>query len=71
MKTKFNILCGLMVLAIIGAMTTIGGAIGKEDVDDAYAAAAAAQKDWEKTTIPQRVELFENLLGTVFCLTVF
>ena len=34
MKTKFNILCGLMVLAIIGAMTTIGGAIGKEDVDD-------------------------------------
>lgn len=34
MKTKFNILCVLMVLAIIGAMTTIGGAIGKEDVDD-------------------------------------
>ena len=34
MKTKFNILCCLMVLAIIGAMTTIGGAIGKEDVDD-------------------------------------
>ena len=34
MKTKFNILCGLMVLSIIGAMTTIGGAIGKEDVDD-------------------------------------
>ena len=34
MKTKFNILCGLMILAIIGAMTTIGGAIGKEDVDD-------------------------------------
>ena len=34
MKTKFNILCGLMVLAIIGAMTTIGGAIVKEDVVD-------------------------------------
>lgn len=34
MKTKFNILCGLMVLAIIGAMTTIGGAIGKEDIND-------------------------------------
>lgn len=34
MKTKFNILCGLMVLAIIGAMTTLGGSIGKEDVED-------------------------------------
>lgn len=34
MKTKFNILCGLMVLAIIGAMTTLGGTIGKEDVED-------------------------------------
>ena len=34
MKTKFNILCAFMVLAIIAGMTTIGGAIGKEDIQD-------------------------------------
>ena len=34
MKTKFNILCAFIVLAIIAGMTTIGGAIGKEDVQD-------------------------------------
>ena len=32
MKTKFNILCAFMVLAIIAGMNTIGGAIGKEDI---------------------------------------
>ena len=34
MKTKFNILCAFIVIAIIAGMTTIGGAIGKEDVQD-------------------------------------
>ena len=34
MKTKFNILCAFIVLAIIAGMTTIGGAIGKDDVQD-------------------------------------
>lgn len=38
---------------------------GKEDVDDAYAAAAAAQLAWETVPIPDKVAAFERLLAVM------
>lgn len=37
----------------------------KSDVDAAYSAAKAAQKQWCKTTVAERTDLFEKLLGVM------
>ena len=37
----------------------------KNDVDAAYAAAKAAQKKWAKTTVAEKTDLFEKLLGVM------
>lgn len=39
--------------------------VSRADVDEAYAAAAAAQKLWEKMLPEEKVNLFERLLGVV------
>lgn len=37
----------------------------KSDIDAAYAAAKAAQKKWRKTTVAEKTDLFEKLLGVM------
>ena len=37
----------------------------KSDIDAAYAAAKAAQKKWCKTTVAEKTDLFEKLLGVM------
>ncbi len=38
---------------------------GKRDIDAAFSAAEAAQKAWSKTTVAEKVDLFERLLGVI------
>lgn len=37
----------------------------KKDIDSAYAAAKAAQKKWQKTTVAEKTDFFERLLGVM------
>lgn len=61
--------CGDAVLANVNPYTgetlyTYRSA-GEKDIDDAYAAAAAAQKKWSQTTVAEKTDAFEKLLGVV------
>lgn len=61
--------CGDAVLANVNPYTgetlyTYRSA-GVKDIDDAYAAAAQAQKKWSATTVAEKTEVFEKLLGVV------